>query len=55
MKRAIIAGVAALLAAAAMAAAVQCSGTTKRGSQCKNKTNNASGYCYLHESQSPKK
>lgn len=28
---------------------VQCSGTTKKGSRCKNKTLNASGYCHLHD------
>ena len=30
-------------------ASVQCSGMTKSGSRCRNRTNNASGYCYLHE------
>ncbi|MEI6174200.1 MAG: DNA/RNA non-specific endonuclease [Bacteroidota bacterium] len=30
---------------------VQCSGTTKAGNQCKNKTTNLNGYCYLHQSQ----
>jgi len=30
---------------------VQCKGKTKAGSACKNKTLNASGYCYLHENQ----
>jgi endonuclease G len=30
--------------------AVQCEGTTKSGVRCKNKTTNASGYCYIHES-----
>lgn len=30
---------------------VQCNGKTKSGSRCNNKTLNASGYCYLHESQ----
>jgi endonuclease G len=30
---------------------VRCSGLTKAGGSCKNKTLNASGYCYLHESQ----
>jgi len=30
---------------------VQCKGTTKTGERCKNKTLNASGYCYLHEGQ----
>jgi hypothetical protein len=29
----------------------QCKGTTKTGARCKNQTNNASGYCYIHESQ----
>ncbi len=33
---------------------VQCSGLTKKGIQCKNKTLNASGYCYLHEDQNTK-
>jgi endonuclease G len=28
---------------------VQCSGTTKAGNRCKNKTLNPSGRCYLHE------
>lgn len=27
----------------------QCKGKTKKGTRCKNKTNNKSGYCYLHE------
>lgn len=31
--------------------AVQCAGKTKAGDRCKNKTLNASGYCYLHETQ----
>ena len=31
---------------------VQCKGTTKSGSKCKNKTSDPSGYCYLHLSQS---
>jgi len=30
---------------------VQCKGTTQAGNRCKNNTLNASGYCYLHESQ----
>ena len=30
---------------------VQCKGVTKTGRQCKNKTKNRSGYCYLHENQ----
>ena len=30
---------------------VQCKGTTQSGARCKNNTLNASGYCYLHESQ----
>ena len=55
MKRTIVATVAALIAVAALAAAVQCQGVTKKGARCKNKTNNASGYCYLHESQAPSK
>lgn len=55
MKRTIVATVAALIAAAAFAAAVQCKGTTKKGSRCKNQTTNASGYCYQHESQAPSK
>ena len=29
----------------------QCGGTTKAGNQCKNKTTNPNGYCYLHQSQ----
>lgn len=28
---------------------VQCSGVTKAGTRCNNKTSNQSGYCYLHE------
>jgi len=55
MKRTIVATVAALIAAAAFAAAVQCKGTTKKGARCKNQTTNASGYCYQHESQAPSK
>lgn len=27
----------------------QCTGTTKKGTRCKNKTNNANGRCYLHQ------
>ncbi len=27
---------------------VQCSGTTKKGPRCKNKTTNSNGRCYLH-------
>jgi hypothetical protein len=30
---------------------VQCNGKTKKDDRCKNKTLNASGYCYLHEAQ----
>ena len=30
---------------------VQCNGKTKAGDQCKNKTLNESGFCYLHENQ----
>ena len=30
---------------------VQCNGTTKAGSRCKNKTLSLSGYCHLHENQ----
>lgn len=30
---------------------VQCNGITQKGLRCKNKTLNASGYCYLHEDQ----
>jgi endonuclease G len=30
---------------------VQCKGNTKAGAQCKNKTQDPSGYCYLHNSQ----
>ncbi len=52
MKKAIIALCASLVAAAAIAAAVQCKGVTQKGARCKNTTNNASGYCYLHEGQS---
>lgn len=26
----------------------QCYGTTKKGTRCKNKTRNASGYCHVH-------
>lgn len=55
MKRTIVATVAALVAAAALAAAVQCKGTTKKGAACRNKTTNASGYCYQHEGQAPSK
>jgi uncharacterized protein YdeI (BOF family) len=51
MKRTVIATVAALVAAAALAASVQCKGTTKKGAPCKNQTTNASGYCYQHEGQ----
>ena len=29
--------------------AIQCSGTTKKGLRCKNRTKNSSGRCYLHE------
>lgn len=32
-------------------ASVQCSGKTKAGDRCENNTLEASGYCYLHESQ----
>lgn len=55
MKKAIIATVTALIAVAALAAAVQCRGTTKKGARCRNMTTNASGYCYLHENQAPAK
>ena len=34
-----------------LTSSVQCSGTTKKGNRCKNKTLNKSGYCYLHENQ----
>lgn len=27
----------------------QCTGTTKKGARCKNKTTNANGRCYLHQ------
>jgi 5-methylcytosine-specific restriction endonuclease McrA len=27
----------------------QCSGTTKKGSRCKNRTTNSNGRCYLHQ------
>jgi hypothetical protein len=50
MKRSFMAAAAALVVIAVIAAA-QCRGTTKKGERCKNQTNNASGYCYLHESQ----
>ena len=30
---------------------VQCSGTTKKGRRCRNRTRNVSGYCYHHVSQ----
>ena len=30
---------------------VQCSGTTKKGRRCRNRTRNASGYCYHHVGQ----
>lgn len=55
MKKTVIATVAALIAAAAFAASVQCKGTTKKGARCKNQTTNAAGYCYLHVSQAPEK
>lgn len=53
MKKTIVAVTAMLIAAVVLAAAVQCKGTTKKGLRCKNRTTNASGYCYLHESQAP--
>lgn len=28
--------------------ATQCTGTTKKGARCKNRTTNANGRCYLH-------
>jgi 5-methylcytosine-specific restriction endonuclease McrA len=28
--------------------AVQCTGTTKKGSRCKNRTSNSNGRCHLH-------
>lgn len=34
---------------ASTAHAIQCSGTTKKGYRCRNKTNNANGRCYLHQ------
>lgn len=34
---------------------IQCNGKTKAGEQCRNRTLNETGYCYLHESQNPKK
>lgn len=55
MKKAVIATCVSLIAAAALAAAVQCRGTTKKGARCKNQTTNASGYCYLHEGQASSK
>lgn len=33
---------------------VQCSGTTQKGDQCKNQTNNQNGFCYLHQDQANK-
>lgn len=32
----------------ATATATQCSGTTKKGARCKNRTKNSSGRCHLH-------
>jgi len=54
MKTTVIATVAALAAAVALAASVQCAGTTKKGARCKNKTTDASGYCHQHRSQAYK-
>jgi len=54
MKTTVIALTTALVAAAVMAASVQCSGLTKKGARCKNKTTNVNGYCNLHQSQGPK-
>lgn len=54
MKRLVVGVVVSMLAACALAAAVQCSGLTKKGARCRNRTTNASGYCYLHVSQAPK-
>lgn len=34
---------------------VQCKGTTQEGNQCRNKTLDESGYCYLHVGQDPSK
>ena len=48
-----IAVAAVMLAAVALAAASQCLGRTQKGARCRNKTNNPSGYCYLHEGQIP--
>ena len=31
--------------------ATQCQGDTQKGTRCKNRTKNESGYCYLHEAQ----
>lgn len=36
-----------------VAQATQCSGKTKTGTQCRNKTTNSNGYCYLHQDQAP--
>ncbi len=33
--------------------AAQCKGITQSGQRCKNRTTNASGYCYIHTSQDP--
>ena len=54
MKRVAVGVVVAMLAACALAAAVQCSGLTKTGARCKNRTTNVSGYCHLHGAQAPK-
>lgn len=51
MKKTVVAGLVAMLAAAALAAASQCMGVTKKGEPCKNKTTNANGYCHVHQSQ----
>ncbi|RIJ48014.1 DNA/RNA non-specific endonuclease [Maribellus luteus] len=34
-----------------LSTSVQCTGTTKSGNRCKNKTNNTNGCCHLHQSQ----
>lgn len=53
MKRTVVATIVALIAAAALAAAVQCKGTTKKGARCRNMTTNINGYCHLHQAQAP--
>jgi hypothetical protein len=31
------------------AISTQCTGTTKKGTRCRNKTNSSSGKCHLHD------